>query len=87
MKCDRLLHVFVPVRPVVSAGEFLVFMRNVQRLEMVMKRPVFFEQEIVGAAIDTKRRDPAMINALDKGERIFRSFRRATCRRSARIPG
>ena len=52
MKRDRLLNVLVPVGPVVSAREFLIFMRDVQRLEMPMERPVLFEQEIVGAAID-----------------------------------
>jgi len=33
VKCERFLHVKIPVGPIVAAGEFLVFVGDAERVE------------------------------------------------------
>ena len=49
---DRLPHVFVPVRPVVAAGEFLVHVLDMELLEVCVKVAIGLKQRIVPAAVD-----------------------------------
>ena len=71
MERDGLVHVQVPVGPVVAAGELLVLVRDVQRLQVLVEVAVLVEQEVVGPAVDPERRDPAMVDPLDERERVL----------------
>ena len=73
MERDGFLNVLVPVGPVMAAGELLVFVRDVQRLQVAMERPVLLQQEVVGAAVDQERGDAAVVDPFDDGERVLGS--------------
>ncbi len=67
------LDVEVPVGPVVRAGILLVVVWNVHRFQVGVEGPVLVEQEVLGPAVDSHRRDPAVVDLLDDGERVFRA--------------
>ena len=50
------LNMFVPIGPIVGAGEFGVFVRNAEILQMRVKIAVGFDEEVAGAAIYAQSR-------------------------------
>ena len=52
MEGDRLLHVEVPVAPLVSAGRFEVLVGIADLLQMGMEGAVLIQQRVLGAAVD-----------------------------------
>lgn len=51
----------------------LVVVWNVHRFQVGVEGPVLVDQEVLGPAVDSHRRDPAVVDLLDDGERIFRA--------------
>lgn len=54
VKSQRRLNVFVPVRPIVGARKFSVFVRDIHFLQMLVKFAVLFDERITAATIDAK---------------------------------
>ena len=73
MEFDRFLNVSVPVSPVVGAGKLLIFVRHLERFEMLVKGSVVFEEGILGTTIDPHRGDVLGFHGFDLGEGVFGS--------------
>src|SRR5687768_4306213 len=73
MERYRILNVFVPVVPGMSARILCIFMRNVQRIQVCMELAVVVDQKVVDTAVNAHRGQFVRLYGLDKGIEVVRA--------------